>query len=203
MMTDCTLTAQRSPDVLRDATRGRSLTPTPPACLHTVPADTLLALSNWCEDSCCFFVHFFPTLPPFIPSLLLPSFPFSLILPFSSGRYKGRSCWRERACVTSGCTWAPESYCSSWKGNSAEEPQPLKYWNKREEEGVTPQAEREGDTQTMSGSVVLLLSLLLLFTGSDARRIRKRGLNHKVRLLNSPLSLFFFTLLPFILWLIP
>lgn len=45
-------------------------------------------------------------------------------------------------------------------------------------------------TQTMPGSVVLLLSLLILSTGSDARRIRKRGLNHKVRLLTSPLMLF-------------
>lgn len=44
-------------------------------------------------------------------------------------------------------------------------------------------------TQTMPGSVLLLLllSLLVLSTGSDARRIRKRGLNHKVRLLISPL----------------
>lgn len=45
-------------------------------------------------------------------------------------------------------------------------------------------------TQTMPGSVVLLLSLLVLSTGSDARRIRKRGLNHKVGLLTSPLTLF-------------
>lgn len=42
----------------------------------------------------------------------------------------------------------------------------------------------------MPGSVVLLLSLLILVTGSDARRIRKRGLNHKVGLLTSPLRLF-------------
>lgn len=54
----------------------------------------------------------------------LPSF-YSVILPctFSSGRYKGRSCWRERACVISGCTWAPESYCFSWKGNIKGDPQ--------------------------------------------------------------------------------
>ncbi|XP_019749876.1 WAP four-disulfide core domain protein 1-like isoform X2 [Hippocampus comes] len=32
---------------------------------------------------------------------------------------------------------------------------------------------------TMPGSLVLLLSLLVLSTGSDARRIRKRGLNQK------------------------
>lgn len=45
-------------------------------------------------------------------------------------------------------------------------------------------------TQTMLGSVVLLLSLLVLSTGSDARRIRKRGLNHKVGLQTSSLRLF-------------
>lgn len=45
----------------------------------------------------------------------------------------------------------------------------------------------------MPGSVLLLLlvSLLILATGSDARRIRKRGLNHKVRLA------FFFFSFPF------
>lgn len=31
-------------------------------------------------------------------------------------------------------------------------------------------------------AVLLLVSLLVLSTGSDARRIRKRGLNHKVKL---------------------
>lgn len=36
--------------------------------------------------------------------------------------------------------------------------------------------------------LLLLLSLLVLSTGSDARRIRKRGLNHKVGLLTSPLT---------------
>lgn len=41
----------------------------------------------------------------------------------------------------------------------------------------------------MPGSVVLLLlSLLVLSTGSDARRIRKRGLNHKVGPPASPLT---------------
>lgn len=40
----------------------------------------------------------------------------------------------------------------------------------------------------MPGSVVLLLSLLVLSTGNDARRIRKRGLNHKVGQLTSPLT---------------
>lgn len=34
----------------------------------------------------------------------------------------------------------------------------------------------------MPGCAVLLLSLVVLSMGSDARRIRKRGLNHKVRL---------------------
>lgn len=34
----------------------------------------------------------------------------------------------------------------------------------------------------MPGCAVLLLSLVVLSMGSNARRIRKRGLNHKVRL---------------------
>lgn len=56
----------------------------------------------------------------------------------------------------------------------------------------------------MPGSVLLLLSLLvLLSTGSDARRIRKRGLNHKVGLLTLHLtfcmSVWFFVSLS-ILW---
>lgn len=41
-------------------------------------------------------------------------------------------------------------------------------------------------TQTMPGSLLVLLSLLVLSTGSDARRIRKRGLNHKVGHITSP-----------------
>lgn len=47
---------------------------------------------------------------------------------------------------------------------------------------------------TVPGCVVplLLVSLLVLSTGSDARRIRKRGLNHKVRV---AFFLFFFFLL--------
>lgn len=36
--------------------------------------------------------------------------------------------------------------------------------------------------QTMPGCAVLLLSLVVLSMGSNARRIKKRGLNHKVRL---------------------
>lgn len=35
---------------------------------------------------------------------------------------------------------------------------------------------------------LLLLSLLVLSTGSESKRIRKRGLNHKVRLIHSPLA---------------
>lgn len=36
--------------------------------------------------------------------------------------------------------------------------------------------------QTMPGCAALLLFLMVLPVGSDGRRIRKRGLNHKVRL---------------------
>lgn len=50
-----------------------------------------------------------------------------------------------------------------------------------------------GCRRTMPGSLVLLVSLLVLTTGSDARRIRKRGLNQKVGLLSLPEYLFLCT----------
>lgn len=108
---------------------------------------------------------------------------------------KGRSCWRERACVISGCTWAKGELLIQ-PGKSTLQKRPAKgqtfISSGGEERGIS-QRQTKGvrheqglelgiGTQTMPGSVVLLLlSLLVLSTGSDARRIRKRGLNHKVR----------------------
>lgn len=101
---------------------------------------TVWALSNWCTVSCCFLPSPFfcsPNYSPLVSSLHclhssplyfpLPSlYSFILSCTFSSGGYKGRSCWRERACVISGCTWATESYCFSWKSNITEDPQTSK-----------------------------------------------------------------------------
>ncbi|XP_068459512.1 WAP four-disulfide core domain protein 1 [Clinocottus analis] len=91
---------------------------------------------------------------------------------------------------------AGESYCSSWKGRRERAKDTL--WNKERKGGIPQRQGKGGEererrgtslelgcrTQTMSGSVVLLLlllllSLLALSTGSDTRRIRKRGLNQK------------------------
>lgn len=195
--------------------------PTPPHLsqrhVHPSCQQTLSALSNWCKDSCCFSppllllpllfsFRSFPTLLPFIlPSELSPFLCLSsVILPctFSSGGYKGRSCWRERACVISSCTWAPESYCLICKETSqtrkgktlcSKERKDCLQAEREEIEGRRRESVGVGfGTRTMLGSVVLLLSLLVLSTGSDARRIRKRGLNHKVGLQTSSLRLFFF-----------
>lgn len=133
----------------------------------------------------------------------LPSL-YPVILPrtfFPQADRKGRSCWRERACVISGCTWAKGELLLR-PGKSTLQKRPAKgqtfISSGGEERGIS-QGQTKGvrheqglelgiGTQTMPGSVVLLLlSLLVLSTGSDARRIRKRGLNHKVRLLISPL----------------
>lgn len=57
-----------------------------------------------------------------------------------------------------------------------------------EEEEICREAKRRSHRKlvfrahTMPGCAVLLLFLMVLPMGSDARRIRKRGLNHKVRL---------------------
>lgn len=75
------------------------------------------------QDGCCLSL---PLLSLFSSPHCLHSFPLLFLLPsvlsvillctFSpSGRYKDRSCWRERACVMSGRTWAPENYCSGWE----------------------------------------------------------------------------------------
>lgn len=101
--------------------------PPPPAisrrgmCVHCAGRHSQL-----CKDGCCLS---FPVLSLFSSPHCLHSFPLLFPLPsilsvilrctFSpSGGYKGRSCWRERACVISGRAWAPENYCSGWERQS-------------------------------------------------------------------------------------
>lgn len=112
----------------------------PPPISHRgmcVLADTL-------KDGCCLSLpllslfssphclHSFPLLFP-LPSILS----VILLCTFSpSGGYKGRSCWRERACVISSRTGAPENYCSGWEGKAAEEPQRSRFWSGTGEGGA-------------------------------------------------------------------
>lgn len=97
--------------------------------VHTLCQQTVSALGNWCTDCCCFSLPLFtppnnspsfPVLPLFIPSVL--SSTFSLLCHsarhFSSAGYKGRTCWRESACVISGCTWAPRVVASAGKATN-------------------------------------------------------------------------------------
>lgn len=75
-----------------------------------------LPFPSFCSPHCSPFVSSLHRLHSSTLYFPLPSlYSVTLHCTFSSGRYKGRSCWRERACVISGCTWAPESYCLSWK----------------------------------------------------------------------------------------
>lgn len=76
------------------------------------------------------------------------------------------------------------------KGKAAEEPQRSGFWSGTGGGGgVDLQRGNRGRrrklvfrARTMPGCAALLLFLVVLPMGSDARRIRKRGLNHKVRL---------------------
>lgn len=82
------------------------------------------------------------------------------------------------------------------RGKVAEEQQKSGFWSGAEEGGrggggvdlLTGKRGRRGTLVFREGAMpgcavlLLLLFLVVLPTGSDARRIRKRGLNHKVRM---------------------